>query len=93
MINQSPKAKFLESNDNISAHRKMVDTREFQRAIDYAQMEYSRLIAEQVKDGNTSMYVGFKLQGMLEFVQTLKLLSEAPQASARIVTPTLNHSV
>ncbi len=78
-INLSPKARFQQSNDTISRHRAMLETREFERASDTAVIQYAALIAETVKDANSAVAAGFKLQAVFEFLHTLRNLGEQPQ--------------
>lgn len=95
IANPSPKARFLESNVNISDHRKMVDSVAFQRACDFATLEYTALISNQNRDMNACAGTALKLQGALEFLQTFRLLSEKPLPPvSRVLTPdNLNHAV
>lgn len=88
----TPKNRFLESGDNIAAHRKMVDSREFQRGIDYSLMDYVKNLSDQVKDGNTAMAVGFMLKATWEYIEKLQTLSEQPKPVTKVVTPNLTHS-
>lgn len=87
----SPKARFLESADNISKHRSMVDSKEFQRACDFAMLQFSASVCQEIQDGNTAMAVGMKLLGANQFMQVLRNLSEVPKGPTNIITPRLNH--
>jgi hypothetical protein len=82
-VNPSPKARFMAVKRAIESHRQMLETPAFERATDMATMEYERLVAEQVRDGNSAMAAGFKIQGALEFLQILKTLAEAQPMPAR----------
>lgn len=75
--NPSPRVRFQAIPNAITQHKALLEKPEFDRAADYALMEYNRLTAEQVRDGNSAMAMGFKLQGALEYLQTLKTLAEA----------------
>jgi len=93
-INLSPKGRFLQSNDNVSRHRAMLETREFERADASAMLQYCAMIAESVKDANTALAAGFKLQGAFEHAHTFRLLSEEPPRPATPVTrDNLDHKV
>ena len=70
------KARFMSSPDNISKHRALVDSREFQRGVDFALLEYQDQLMDGVGDGNTAATVGFKLRGVHEFLRVFRLLSE-----------------
>lgn len=91
ITNATPKARFLESGDNITKHRKMVDSGEFQRACDFAMLQYTGGISGEITDGTTAMAVGLKLLGAQQFLQVLRNLSEAPKAPSNIVPVGLNH--
>jgi hypothetical protein len=88
----SPKQEFLESNDNVSAHRRMVDSREFQRALEFAQREYMGFAASTVKDNNGAMAVGWKIQAVTEFCYMLQMLSETPQMPKPVIVGQLDHT-
>jgi hypothetical protein len=84
-INPSPKWRFMQSEQNISKHRQLVDSPEFDRAIDFAQMQYIRGLVEtapQDISGTTYMAVSASLfqrvVGMQEFVKVLRHLAETP---------------
>ncbi len=92
-INLSPKARFQQSNDTISRHRAMLETREFERASDTAVIQYAALIAETVKDANSAVAAGFKLQAVFEFLHTMRNLGEQPpKIVSAPITQNLNHS-
>lgn len=75
--NPSPRTRFQAINGAITAHKAMLENPFFERGTDFAMLEYQRLVAEQAKDGNSAMAVGFKMEGALEFLQTLKTLAES----------------
>ena len=90
----SPKGRFLQSNENITRHRAMLETREFERASDFAMVQYCAAISESVKDANTALAAGFKLQGAFEYAMTFRNLSEQPKMPAMPVkADNLNHGV
>ena len=74
--NASPKTRFMASNDNITKHRNLVDSREFERAADFAMMEYTAQLAQ--RESNSAI-VGLKIVGALEFLKEFRLLSEKPE--------------
>lgn len=91
-INLSPKGRFLQSNDNVSRHRAMLETREFERASDFSMVQYCASIAESVRDANTALAAGFKLQGAFEYAHTFRNLSEqAKVPSIPAKADNLNH--
>jgi len=96
LINLTAKARFLESNENISAHRKLVDSREFQRACDFAMLSFAHA-ASQAPIAPEEMSLGaagLKLRGAHEFLSIFRNLSEAPQKPPTILRhDNLNHEV
>lgn len=90
VINFTPKARFMQSQDNISKHRKLVDTREFERGCDFALLEYQRQVTNDARDGNTAAAAALKIRGALEFLHVFRTLSEQPlRASPVIVSDNL----
>lgn len=91
-LNPSPKQRFMQSPDNISKHRELVESREFQRALDYATLEYQLLLAREVQ-ANPQMAggQGFKLTGATEFTAVLRTLSEMPRLDRVIPQDNLQH--
>lgn len=67
---------------SVREHRAMIEKPEFDRAVDMAQLEYQKLLAGQVVDGNTAMSAGFRAQGAIEFIGILKTLAESVQMPA-----------
>lgn len=76
MKNPTPKQRFQESNDNISKHLKLVDSHEYQRAIDFAMLEYVDSTLSSIRDQGTAMVAGIKLLGAHEFLREFRDLSE-----------------
>lgn len=77
-LNPSPKTRFQQSADNVSKHRALVDSNEFQRACDFALMQYQAELSSRPVDMQIAAGSFFKLTGAQEFLQTLRMLSEAP---------------
>lgn len=71
--NLTPKARFQLSGDSISKHRQMVDSREFERGLDFALLQYQ---ADCCLRENNPTVLGLKIVGAQEFAKTLRLLSE-----------------
>lgn len=85
------------SQDNISKHRALVDSNEFQRALDYAQMQYVRGIVDTAPTevtGATYMAASASLfqriVGVHEFIGVLRTLSEVPPPAAPRVNDNLS---
>lgn len=84
-INPTPKQRFLEMGPWISAHRKMVDSPEFQRAIDFSLQHYVRFLTEtaptDLTQPNHVVASGMcfqRIQGARELIDVLTKLSEMP---------------
>lgn len=97
ITNPSAKARFMASPDNITKHREMVDSREFERAIDFGLMQYQQRLAFTLADetnSNAAAAAALKMKGAMEFVTELRMLGEAPRP---IPTPArgdnLNHNL
>lgn len=73
VYNPSPKARFAESDQSVTKHRDMVTDRTFERAADFALLEYHALLCR--KEQNPA-FIGLKLMGAQEFLQTMRLLAE-----------------
>ena len=93
-INLSPKSRFQQSNENVSRHRAMLETREFERANDFSLVQYCAALSESVKDMNSAAIAGLKLQGAFEFAHTFRNLGEMPPvAKAPVIKDNLRHDV
>ena len=92
--NPTPKARFLESKDNIAAHHKLLDERATERGIDFALMQYARELADNPPNDMTNCAAHWlRLQGAHDFVKVLKTLAEVPAPVKRVETPNLDHTV
>lgn len=89
----SPAQRFQLSGDNISKHRAMVDSNEFNRAIDFAALQLQINLSRNVPDSQAGMIAGFKLAGAQEFIAILKGLAEQPKAAEAPLIKSLNHNV
>lgn len=93
-LNPPPKHRFQESADNISKHREMVESRTFERAIDFALMQYQLLLAaETQRNPGAAAFSGLKATGAVEFVDVLKNLSEMPPIIRNDPPSNLDHKV
>lgn len=79
IINHSPKQRFMTDTKSVSAHRDLVSTTAFEAGSHFAMLEYMSQLAQRANDGNTAAAMGLKLQGALEFLQTMKMLGETPR--------------
>jgi hypothetical protein len=85
-VNPSPKVRFQESAQNISKHRDMIQTAEFQRACDYSLMQMQWILAQDKTDSfNAKAANQLKMDGVLEYLAIFRTLGEQPQAAPRIL--------
>jgi len=89
--NPTPAQRFRESSDNISKHRDMVDSREFQRAVDYGLLEYQHTLCNNIPDGNTAVGVGLRMLGATEIIRLIRNLSETAPPKPTIIQAGLDH--
>lgn len=94
-VNPSPRARFQESASNISRHRDMIASTEFQRACDFAMLQYQGELAMQKSDNfNTHAANQMKIVGALEFMHIFRHLGEQAQPAPKVVDrDNLSHSV
>lgn len=93
VLNPSPKARFIQSTDNVSKHRKMVDSGEFQRATDLGFLQYVAQQMQTIGDGASAMAAGYRIQGAFDALQTVRMLSETPPAPTIAPSSNLNDNV
>lgn len=93
-LNPMPGDRFRDSPNSISEHRAMVESRPFQRAVDFAMLEYQAVLAREVQSAPTmAAGQGFKLCGVYEFIAVLKTISETPAIIRPVITGNLDHSI
>ena len=78
VINLTPKERFCEAADSVTKHRDLVDSVEFQRGCDFAMLEMTRLLSDQVNTANESIPAALMIRGAHEFVKVFRNLSEKP---------------
>jgi hypothetical protein len=76
LANPTPKERFQQSAARLGAHRALVDSEAFQVGIDHALLEFQHLVAGRVTDANSAAAAGMKIQGVKEFVDIFRMLSE-----------------
>lgn len=91
LLNPSPKQRFQQQGSFVSTHREMVDSAAYNRATEFGLQQYAIMLGQSVGDGNSAMAVGFKLQGAVEILLTMRNLSETPTAPKNIPNPNLDH--
>ena len=88
-INPTPRARFQSSSDNISKHRNLIGTHEFQRAIDLALLQYALDLSKT--EASLASATHWRLLGAQEFIFTLRNLAEMPQHVTTAPPPNLIH--
>lgn len=85
--NPSAKSRFQESSDNIRKHQAMIQLGEFQRALDFATLEYARILAEKSVTPQSSAEAAVSNRAVHEFIIVLKYLGEKamPFSAPKIV--------
>jgi hypothetical protein len=92
VINPSPKTRFMRTAEHCSKHRALVDLHEFERASDYAMLEYAARLSATTEPALASV-TALKIQGAHEFLQTFRNLAEpAARFSAPVISDNLNHN-
>lgn len=92
---QSPKSRFLESDNNIVAHRKLLDSRELERGVEFALAHFTRAVcalannqdlnaagAQQAQAASFQM-----IQGAHNFLEVFYTLAERQQPAAKAPNP------
>ena len=82
-INATPRARFQSSAQNISKHRDMIETNEFQRGTDFAMLDIAAFLAATVKDDESAKAAGHAIRGAHEFLYRLKMLAEVPKTTPK----------
>ena len=88
--NPAPKVRFRESADNVSKHRALTENPALQKSLDFAVQQQQRDWANEVKDHNSAIAVGYKIVGLQEFLRTFMGLSEVPKLPAPVVMDNLD---
>ena len=91
--NPTPKNRFQETANNVQRHRDMIASPEFERAADFAMLNYtSRLAASISGDFNSMASMGLRMMGAKEFLQEMRLLAETPTATQTVPQDNLDHT-
>lgn len=89
----------MSSNNNIASHKRMIESPEFERAMQFAQLQYMRRLHEIAPDkldapgfaGAAAMCFE-RLQGMEDFIKILNTLADAVQLpEPRVLQDNLEH--
>ena len=83
LINPSPKGRFQSISDNITKHRRLLEQPELQRAFDFALMNYSARVTQEIKDQLGAVTAAAKIQAVHEFIAEFRMLGETPAPASR----------
>lgn len=89
-LNPSPKTRFRESADNISRHKAILETRELERGMDFAKLEFVSNVAASITDNSSAMAAGYMIMGMEQFCHTFRTLTETPSLIVKRPTDNLS---
>lgn len=92
--NPSPKARFLAIKTFVTNHHTLLDSAGFQTGVDFALLEYNRVLCEQNSDANGGAANHFKMRGALEFIHVLRNLAlETPRTPTVVPQGNLRHEL
>lgn len=93
-VDPTPKQRFMESGDNVTKHRRLLEAGELQRGFDYALMEYQNILSrEVVSNPATAGGPAFRMAGALELISVFKRLAETPVIMRQVPNDNLNQKV
>lgn len=92
-VNPSPKARFMLTKAYVETHRNLIFRDDLQRGLDYALLEYQRVLCEQRSDMSGAAANHFKLMGAQELIHVLKTLAETPRMPTVVPEGNLKHNV
>lgn len=79
-LNPDPKDRFQSIDGNVSKHKKLLEDHSFERAIDFAILQYNRELANRNTDQYQAIKMAAKLEAIQEFVLILRTLAEKPMS-------------
>lgn len=91
IVNPSPKNRFRLTKGFVGEHRAMLESPAFDRALDFAMLQYQLQAGAQIQDTNGGLAYGYKLLGVQEFVAVLRTLSEEVRIETAKNDENLNH--
>ena len=92
ITNPTPKKRFADTPATISKHRDLIASREFERAIDFAFLQYqSQLTQIDLVNLNLAASAHLRMVGAHEYVQVLRNLCESVTVQPRVNLDVLNH--
>lgn len=89
--NKSPKQRYRENARWVGEHRTLVDSDAFVRACDMALLQYQQTTVANITNGDGAGAAGLRLQGAVDFLNTLRNLSETPPLTTRRPDDNLAH--
>jgi hypothetical protein len=87
--NPTAKQRFRESADNISRHKALLEMHEYERARDFSQLEYLQQVAQSIRDTNSALAAGYKLQAVFEYQNTFQRLHDQATVSPTMMNDNL----
>lgn len=90
-VNPSPKTRFLSAKNAVQEHRALLDRPAMQFGLDFALLEYQRVLCESRGDMSMAAANHYKMAGAQEFVHVLRTLSETPRIPTATPTGNLQH--
>ena len=90
-VNPSPRAKFQAIKACVDAHRSLIERQDFVLAIDTAEKEFVWQKASLVGNANDAAAAFYKLQGVHEFIKTLRTLAEQPTPLPQLDSRGISH--
>lgn len=81
--NPSPRARYQAGLGNLTAHKSLLEITAFDRAVDFALMQYVSDLSEQAAQAADAVSVGYRLKGAKEFISVLKTLAAQPKQTTR----------
>lgn len=91
--NLTPRQRFQLNQKAISAHRDLVGGIAYSYAIDTALLQYQHELSNSIRDQQSAMAVGYKIQGAQELVQKLWELGVLQEPTPPMVQDNLNHKI
>jgi hypothetical protein len=89
-FNPTPKSRFNAESVWVKKHREFIERDEVQLMLDFAFMEYTQKLKAESKDSAASFN---KMQGAMEYIATLKTLTESIVPRRHSLGDNLNHNV
>ncbi len=89
--NPTPKQRYMMNVTFLKDHHAILDHPGFDRACDYALLQYQRQLTSNTSDAITASAAGFRMQGAMEFLMVLKNLGDSSPVPTRRPDDNLQH--